>query len=546
MRGKTTGRATSIKAVCPRSPGRCCNNPESQIARAGLLSEQPVSFAGHLTGRPDIWGHLSLIRQVSRRSPSRAVSLMRSLQQGYGNLHLQRVLALAAKSDKDTEVVPGIESTIQGAKGTGQSLDSVARSRMETAFGADFSAVRVHTGTQANALSNALSARAFTTGQDIFFKEGEYNPGSSAGRELLAHELTHVIQQGGDIRAKLTVGSPDDECEMEADKIAQRVSERDGELIRPRVDSELLGLKQCISVASRKRCWEPLPANGGSQARNSLIDGSSFLRHTSAIQCNGKNPDDPKKIGTLPKGAIVQVLETMGTGKPDATDYCMASENTDIMDRYYPVPYRSHKVKGSFGIGYVVGGSLQTLNGVINGKYVFNNGQLGGTLDPSSINCLGHASGIGSATTVGENALSDMIMGLGFRCRAGDHNSLADAIKKKKMVMMVYVYMFKASWRNSADSALSYVDLAKKYGWTKDSWKQKNVFVSGTGVRQPVDYHAITFNYGSGKWEWVGHMKPKKPDLTYDLDSQGTEPASANPDVYFSPDQVLVSLACEK
>ena len=57
--------------------------------------------------------------------------------------------------------------------------------------------VRVHTGPEADTLNDSMSARAFTTGQDIFLKRGEYDPRSTAGQELLAHELTHVVQQGG-------------------------------------------------------------------------------------------------------------------------------------------------------------------------------------------------------------------------------------------------------------------------------------------------------------------------------------------------------------
>jgi hypothetical protein len=67
---------------------------------------------------------------------------------------------------------------------------------MSEMMGHDFSRVRVHTGPAADDVNQALSARAFTTGQDIFFRQGEYNPGSMRGRELVAHELSHVIQQG--------------------------------------------------------------------------------------------------------------------------------------------------------------------------------------------------------------------------------------------------------------------------------------------------------------------------------------------------------------
>lgn len=97
-----------------------------------------------------------------------------------------------------------MESQIQGAKGGGQALPDDTRDFLEPRFGQDFSDVRVHTGSEASDLSNSLQARAFTTGSDIFFRDGDYNPSSDAGRELLAHELTHVVQQGGsgDLQAK--------------------------------------------------------------------------------------------------------------------------------------------------------------------------------------------------------------------------------------------------------------------------------------------------------------------------------------------------------
>lgn len=94
--------------------------------------------------------------------------------------------------DVDADVAHSIES----AKGSGQPLHDGVRSSMEGAFGADFSGVNVHTGPQSDALNRSLNARAFTTGKDIFFGKGQYNPGSSGGQELIAHELTHTVQQG--------------------------------------------------------------------------------------------------------------------------------------------------------------------------------------------------------------------------------------------------------------------------------------------------------------------------------------------------------------
>ena len=88
-----------------------------------------------------------------------------------------------------------VEQNIQQARGSGQGLAENVRQPMEQAFGADFSGVQVHTDGQADVLNRSLNSRAFATGQDIFFKQGEYQPGSKQGQELLAHELTHVVQQ---------------------------------------------------------------------------------------------------------------------------------------------------------------------------------------------------------------------------------------------------------------------------------------------------------------------------------------------------------------
>jgi hypothetical protein len=90
-----------------------------------------------------------------------------------------------------------LEVRIKAERGGGHPLSDNTREPMEQSFGADFSGVRVHTDSEADALNKQLSAHAFTTGQDVFFRENEYSPGSDSGRELIAHELTHVVQQTG-------------------------------------------------------------------------------------------------------------------------------------------------------------------------------------------------------------------------------------------------------------------------------------------------------------------------------------------------------------
>ena len=101
--------------------------------------------------------------------------------------------------------------------------------QMEGAFDVDLSAVRIHTGSQAASLSRDLGAHAFTTGQDIFFGHREYDPGSIKGRELLAHELTHVVQQGSGMPLAAGVSNPRDAAELEAAAIGRSVG-RDGRM----------------------------------------------------------------------------------------------------------------------------------------------------------------------------------------------------------------------------------------------------------------------------------------------------------------------------
>jgi Domain of unknown function (DUF4157) len=99
--------------------------------------------------------------------------------------------------ERGLAVSPDLETAIQQARGGGQPLPEALRGLMEQALGADFHGVRLHTDAHADALNRSLQAQAFTTGQDIFFGQGAYHPYRSSGHELLAHELTHVMQQDG-------------------------------------------------------------------------------------------------------------------------------------------------------------------------------------------------------------------------------------------------------------------------------------------------------------------------------------------------------------
>jgi hypothetical protein len=120
--------------------------------------------------------------------------------------------AIRLKSANRTSNASTDVQTIYGRLGAGRPLDTAPRSRMESAFGQDFSYVRIHTDSQAASLSTELNARAFTLGNSIAFASGEYKPGAIVGDALLAHELAHVVQQrgGSDGPAAMTKAKHDD------------------------------------------------------------------------------------------------------------------------------------------------------------------------------------------------------------------------------------------------------------------------------------------------------------------------------------------------
>ena len=181
------------------------------------------------------------------------------LQQKVGNRAVQRLIAQRADAfSLGGELDDETASRIQRQRGAGQPLDSQLQAKIQQASGQDFSGVKVHTSPEADALSHQLSASAFTTGRDIFFRDGAYDPHSNHGQELVAHELTHVVQQSsgavGSGAGRMTVNPPGDVYEQEADAAArqltmpgagigvqaslQRLAEEEAETIQRQVDEE--------------------------------------------------------------------------------------------------------------------------------------------------------------------------------------------------------------------------------------------------------------------------------------------------------------------
>jgi hypothetical protein len=148
-----------------------------------------------------------------------------SLMSALGNAGVQRLLhGVQRQEDGSGPIDEHVAGSIEAKRGSGQSLDEGARRDLEPALGANFEDVRVHTDAESDSLNRAVNAEAFTTGRDIFFRSGNYNPGSSDGRKLLAHELTHVVQQrSAPAQSDMTVSSPQDESEQEASHVADNL-----------------------------------------------------------------------------------------------------------------------------------------------------------------------------------------------------------------------------------------------------------------------------------------------------------------------------------
>ncbi|UKS25232.1 DUF4157 domain-containing protein [Paenibacillus sp. HWE-109] len=105
--------------------------------------------------------------------------------------------SIQRKGGEDEGVDDSIESQIKSKQGNGSKMDGNIQAKMESAFNKDFSDVNIHNDSESTRLSASLGAEAFATGNDIFFREGRYNPDTHQGQELLGHELTHVVQQRG-------------------------------------------------------------------------------------------------------------------------------------------------------------------------------------------------------------------------------------------------------------------------------------------------------------------------------------------------------------
>jgi hypothetical protein len=224
--------------VAPRLSSGLVDHPDLGHSIGGFrVNEPPVALQESGEVRPDLDAQFYSASRVGDRLGGFSVNYVEPAQiiaspliQRQENPEEEKKVELQAKPDDERvgpeggKVPAPVESAISRARGGGQPLEERVQAQMSQSLGHDFSGVRVHTDAEADGLNRQLQAKAFTTGQDIFFKQGTYNPSSSGGRELLTHELTHVIQQStGRVSgngAEMTTRPTGDVFEQEADSKA--------------------------------------------------------------------------------------------------------------------------------------------------------------------------------------------------------------------------------------------------------------------------------------------------------------------------------------
>ena len=163
---------------------------------------------------------------------------------------LQRsAISRVPEKGRDNAVPPIVHEVLRSP---GQPLDAATRAFMEPRFGHDFSRVRVHTDNRAAESARSVSALAYTVDQNVVFGAGLYQPQTLTGRSLLAHELTHVIQQKHQVgsSSSIEIGAADDSFEQEADRHAAAVI---GTLPPPPISVKRKSLQRDVGWAQRPR-----------------------------------------------------------------------------------------------------------------------------------------------------------------------------------------------------------------------------------------------------------------------------------------------------
>jgi hypothetical protein len=251
-----------------------------------------------------------------------------------------RRLQRKAQADAKAGTAPSIVHDV--LRGQGKPLDAPVRGDMERRLGHDFSHVRVHTDSRAAASAQAVEAQAYTVGRNVVFGSGSYAPGSSSGRDLLAHELAHVVQQRGATSAPgaLRIGAANDPAEAAADRAAAGrgspgVAAAGVQLQRKVVVSPPGGVAQVISHLNGI-CSVPQITDGGAGVL--AVNGCGIVAPGNGCDCVCDVLQDASRTYTInvSKATISRPNQTLWDGTTGPVPKTSMGPNTDLADPVNP------------------------------------------------------------------------------------------------------------------------------------------------------------------------------------------------------------------
>ena len=179
---------------------RMSNEKEEPVQTMGEEEEEPVQTMGEEEEEP-----VQTMGEEEEEEPvqtmgeesEESVQTMGEEEEEPVQANCEEDESVQSKSNSSPSRAPsGFSAKLSARKGKGRPLPRPVKSEMENAFGVDFSKVRIHTDADAAKLNKQIKAQAFTHGNDIYFNDGKYDPTQTGSKRLLAHELTHVVQQG--------------------------------------------------------------------------------------------------------------------------------------------------------------------------------------------------------------------------------------------------------------------------------------------------------------------------------------------------------------
>lgn len=186
------------------TPGDRFEQEADRVADTVMRTSAPGQNVATSISQPQIFR----IQRTCAACEKEAAVVQRACRSCHGGpLEENEPLQREAKDEDSDEMLQGADGQLQASagaqtqinnlKGGGQPLSPSLRAYFEPRFGQDFSGVRLHTNANGASAARSVNAKAFTLGSDVAFAAGQYSPETTSGKRLLAHELTHVVQQGG-------------------------------------------------------------------------------------------------------------------------------------------------------------------------------------------------------------------------------------------------------------------------------------------------------------------------------------------------------------